>query len=133
MCRTVRILIIFCLATALVIIPWNAAFADDGTSAAPVVSPVGNGKIWKSALALVPAESRAMRQVVATSNESKVLVAFIGGGAVIAGAAMAAYGSTSTCKGRFGNSTENCDRLTIIGAATLGAGVATFAVWALSR
>ena len=94
---------------------------------------LGDGKVWRSALALVPSESRVMRQTVASTNESKLLLTLIAGGAVVAGATMVAYGRTPTCKGRFGNTIATCDRITTSGAMMLGGGAVTFAVWALSR
>lgn len=135
--RRARLLVIACLTAAFIAIPWNDALAGERVVAVPSTAqapPVADGKIWRSALAVVPTESRMMlRQTVATTNESKLLYGLIAGSAIAAGAVMVAYGATSSCKGRFGSSTASCDRLATIGAVTLGGGGAMLALWALSR
>jgi len=133
--RTVRLLVVMCLTAACISIPWSVALASEhGFSPATRASQsLGDRKVWRSALALVPSESRVMRQTVASTNESKLLLTLIAGGAVVAGATMVAYGRTPTCKGRFGNTTATCDRITTSGAMMLGGGAVTFVIWALSR
>jgi hypothetical protein len=135
MCRTVRLLLVTCLTAAFITMPWSGAFASE-RGIVPTTQPsqsLGDGQVWRSALALVPSESRMMRQSVASTNESKLLLGLIAGAAVVAGATMVAYGRTPTCKGRFGNTTATCDRITTSGAMALGGGAVTFALWALSR
>ena len=134
--RRARVFVVACLTAAFITIPWTGAFAGEPAVIPSAVQspPLGEGKIWRSALAVVPTESPMMlRQTVATTNEGKLLVGVLAGSAVVAGAAMVAYGATASCKGRFGNSTANCDRLTTIGAVTLGGGLTMLALWALSR
>ena len=136
MFRTVRVSVVMCLTAALVSIPWTAAHAGETAGTLPTgqssQSP-GDGGIWRSALALVPTESPVMSQVVASTTESKLLVGIVAGSAIVAGAAMVAYGATSSCKGSFGNSTTGCDRLVTVGAVAMGAGAVTLALWAFGR
>ena len=146
MFRTARRFVVACLIAAFTIVPWSRAFANERetvqtTQQTP--SPVrlaslaqgrlGDATVWHSALALVPTESRLMRQSVATTNESKMLLGLVAGSAIVAGLAMVAYGATSSCKGSFGNTTRTCDRLMVMGAAGIGAGTTTLALWRLSR
>lgn len=133
--RTVRLLVVTCLTAAFILVPWSVALASERrlSPATQASQSAGDGKVWRSALALVPSESRVMRQSVASTNESKLLLGLIAGTAVVAGATMVAYGRTPTCKGRFGNTAATCDRITTLGAMALGGGAVTLAVWALSR
>jgi len=133
--RTVRVLLVGCLTAAFIAIPWSRAFANEREivqTTQQTQSP-GDAKVWSTALALVPTESRLMRQSVATTNESKLLLGLVAGSAIVAGLAMVAYGATSSCKGSFGNTTRTCDRLMVMGAAGVGAGATTLALWRLSR
>ena len=134
--RRARVVVVACLTAAFIAVPWNGALAGERREGPPGVSgqPPEAGRIWQSALAVVPTESRMMlRQTVATTNEGKLLYGLIAGAAVVAGVTMVAYGATASCKGRFGNSTKGCDRLATIGAVTVGGGGAMLALWALSR
>ena len=135
MSRSVRVSLVMCLAAAFISVPWSAAFAGErgSSSATWHTQSLGEGKVWRSALALVSSESRLMTQTVASTNERKLLLALAAGTAVVAGATMVAYGRTPTCKGRFGNTAATCDRITTSGAMALGAGATVLAVWALSR
>ena len=135
MCRTARVLLVTCLTAAFITIPWSGARASE-RGMLPTTHPsqsLGEGHVWRAALALVPSESRAMRQAVATTTESKLLVGLIAGTAVVAGVTMVAYGSTSSCKGSFGNNTATCDRIATLGAVALAGGATTLVLWALSR
>lgn len=135
MFKTLRVWLVTCLTAAFITIPWCDAFASErGRLPTAQQSPsLGDGKIWRSARALVPSESRLMRQSVASTNESKLLLGLIAGTAVVVGVTMVAYGSTASCKGKQGNTTAHCDRIAVSGAVGLAAGAATLAVWALSR
>jgi hypothetical protein len=128
--------VVTCLMAAFIVTPWTGAFAGE-RGIAPFTDQsqsLSDGTISRSALALVPGESRMMmRQTVASSTESKLLFGLIAGAAIVAGLTMAAYGATASCKGRFGNSTAGCDRLATIGAVTVGGGAAALTLWALSR
>ena len=134
--RTVRLLLVPCLIAAFITIPWSGAVAGERAlvTTTQQSQSVGDGQVWRSALALVPSESRMMRQSVASTNESKLLIGLIAGTAIVAGLGMVAYGATSSCKGRNqGNATATCDRITMLGAVGLGGGALTLALWALSR
>ena len=137
MFKTARVFLVACLIAAFTTIPWSRAFADEREIVQPVpqtqTQALGDATVWSSALALVPTESRLMRQSVATTNESKLLLGLVAGSAIVAGLAMVAYGATSSCKGSFGNTTRTCDRLMVMGAAGIGAGTTTLALWRLSR
>jgi hypothetical protein len=61
-----------------------------------------------------------IRQSVASTNESKLLLGLIAGTAIVAGVTMVAYGKTPSCKGSFGNTTATCDRIAVLGAVGLG-------------
>ena len=131
-----RTFVVACLTAAFITIPFNGAWAGEREVSVPAVQsrPVADGKILRSAMALAPAESRMMlRQTVATTNESKLLVGIVAGSAIVAGLTMATYGATASCKGRFGSSTKSCDRLSTIGAITVGGGGTLLLLWALSR
>lgn len=136
MFRTIRGFVVTCLTTALISLSCGDAFAAVGetlpTADQPQAVALGSGKIWNSALALVPSESRGvLKQTVASTNESKLLLGSVAGAAIVAGVALVAYGATSSCKSAHGNST--CDRNAVFGAMGLSGGVATLVVWALSR
>lgn len=141
MFKTARVFLVACLVAAFTTIPWSRAFADEREIVQPIpqtqtqtqTQALGDATVWSAALALVPTESRLMRQSVATTNESKMLLGLVAGSAIVAGLAMAAYGATSSCKGSFGNTTRTCDRLLVMGAAGVGAGTTTLALWRLSR
>jgi hypothetical protein len=140
--RSVRVSLIACLTATLITIPWSGASAAEHENL-PAPQPsqslddpsqsLDDGQVWRSALALVPGEARLMRQSVATTNESKLLLGLVAGSAVVAGLAMVAYGATSSCKGSFGNSTAGCDRLATAGAIAVAGGSITLVMWALSR
>ena len=156
MFRTDRLFLVTCLTTALMAAPWNEAFAGERETSTTAQAPVAglassktsvtfgagpstdatgtDGKIWNTALGLVPAEARLMRarQSVAQTNEPKLLLGVIAGAAIVAGVAMLAYGATSSCKSK--HKTDNpCDRYTVTGAMALSGGVVTLVVWALSK
>ncbi len=121
MFRTIRLFVVVSLTTALISLSCGDAFAG-----AP------DGKIWSSALALVPRESRGvLKQTVASTNESKLLLGSLAGAAVVAGVALAAYGATSSCKSAHGNTA--CDRTTVLGAIGMSGGMATLLIWKLSK
>ena len=123
MFRTIRLSVVTSLTIALISLSCGDAFA---------AAPDSNGKIWKSAMALVPSESRGvLKQTVASTNESKLLLGSLAGAAIVAGVALVAYGATSSCKSAHGNPT--CDRNAVIGAMGLSGGTATLVVWALSK
>ena len=132
MTGAVRLLFVTILTVALIGLPSRAAFAAEA-DAAPAPHVVSHGPLLRSALAVVPPQARLMRQVVATTNESKILLGLVSAGAAVGGLGMLAYGSSSSCKGKPGNDTKTCERLAVIGAVSLGAGVAALALWALSR
>lgn len=133
MCRTVRLLLVTCLMAAFITIPWRDACAGERgvLPAAQQPQSLGDGQVWRSALTLVPSESLMMRQSVASTNESKLLLGLIAGTAIVAGVTMLAYGATSSCKG--GNTTATCERIALMGAVGLGAGSMTLVLWSLSR
>ena len=135
MFRTARKFVVACLIAAFTIVPWSRAFANERETVQtiPQTQALGDATVWSAALALVPSESRLMRQSVARTNESKMLLGLVAGSAIVAGLAMVAYGATSSCKGSFGNTTRTCDRLMVMGAAGIGAGTTTLALWRLSR
>ena len=135
MFRRVRLLLVACLTAALTTIPWSGASATEH-EILPAPQPsqaLNDGKVWRSALELVPSEARLMRQAVASTNESKLLLGLVAGSAVVAGLTMVAYGASSSCKGSFGNSTAGCERITMLGAVAVGGGATMLALWALSR
>ena len=136
MFRTIRLFVVVSLTTALISLSCGDAFAGQRDTLPTVDQPqavaLSNGKIWSSALALVPSESRGvLKQTVASTNESKLLLGSLAGAAIVAGVAMAAYGATSACKSAHGNST--CDRTAVLGAMGLSGGVVTLVVWTLSK
>ena len=134
-----RLFTVACLTTCLITAPWSSAFAGEReTLPNEAQSPaLGNGKIWRSALALAPtlslsqSDSRVYRQSVATTTDNKLVLGTLAGAAVVAGIGMLTYGTTATCKGRMG--TGACDRTAVIGAIALSGGVMTLVVWALSK
>ena len=136
MFRTIRVFVVTCLTTALISLSCGDAFAGERdtlpTADRPQAVALSNGKIWNSALALVPSESRGvLKQTVASTNESKLLLGSLAGAAIVAGVALVAYGATSSCKSAHGNST--CDRNAVFGALGLSGGVATLVLWSLSK
>ena len=136
MFRIIRLFVVSSLTIALVSLSCGDAFAATPdtlpTADQPQAVALGNGKIWKSALALVPSESRGvLKQTVASTNESKLLLGSLAGAAIVAGVALVAYGATSSCKSGHGNAT--CDRNAVIGAMGLSGGTATLVIWALSK
>ena len=159
MFRTVRVFLVTCVTTALIAAPWNNAFAGERktvTTGAQAQLPVAgltsskvfvtfgagsatenagtDGKIWNSAVAMVPGEARLMRarQSVAQTNEPKLLLGVIAGAAIVAGVAMVTYGAMSSCKAKHETSAP-CDRYTLIGAMALTGGTVTLIVWGLSK
>lgn len=135
MLRSVRVWLVTYLAAAFITIPWSGACANErGMVTTPQQSASsGGGRVWRSAVALVPSESRLMRQSVASTNESKLLVGVIAGAAVVTGVTMLAYGATSSCKGKQGNTTATCDRIATLGAAGLAGGAITLVLWKLTK
>ncbi len=136
MFRTIRPFVVASLTTALISLSCGDAFAGTTdtlpTADQPQAVALSNGKIWSSALALVPRESRGvLKQTVASTNESKLLLGSLAGAAIVAGIGLVAYGATSSCKSAHGNST--CDRTAVIGAMGLSGGTVTLVVWALSK
>ncbi len=136
MFRRTRVFVVTSLTTALISLTCGDAFAAGRdtlpTADQPHAVALSDGKIWKSAMALVGSEPRGvLKQTVASTNESKLLLGTLAGAAIVAGVALAAYGATSSCKGAHGNAT--CDRNAIIGAMGLSGGVATLVVWSLSK
>ena len=135
MFRTIRVLVVTCLTAALISLSCGDAFAGERDTLPTADQPqvaTSNGKIWNSALALVPSESRGvLKQTVASTNESKLLLGSLAGAAIVAGVALVAYGATSSCKSAHGNST--CDRNAVFGAIGLSGGVATLVLWSLSK
>jgi len=134
--RTIRLFVVTSITIALISLSYGDAFAATPdtlpTADQPQAVALGNGRIWKSALALVPSQSRGvLKQTVASTNESKLLLGSVAGAAVVAGVALAAYGATSSCKSAHGNGA--CDRTTVLGAMGLSGGTATFVIWTLSK
>jgi hypothetical protein len=128
-----RSLVVTCLTTALISLSCGDAFAGDRTTLpepAPAAA-LGSGTIWSSALALVPSESRVMKQTLARTNEPKLLLGSLAGAAIVAGVALVAYGATSSCKAGHGNAA--CDRNAVLGAMSLSAGSVTLLMWSLSK
>lgn len=127
MLRRIRVFVVTSLTIALISLSCGDAFAGEGDTVA-----LGNGMIWKSAMALVPSESRSvLRQTVASTTESKLLLGSLAGAAIVAGVALVAYGATSSCKSAHGNS--SCDRNAVIGAIGLAGGTGVLVIWALSK
>ena len=143
MLKIARLWLVTCLAAAFIAIPWSDAAANERgrLPATRQSQSLGNGSLWRSALALVPSESRVMsrseslmmRQVVASTNESKLLIALIAGTGTVVGATMVAHGATGSCKGGFGNTDDRCDRIVMLGAAGMAAGATMLSFWAFSR
>jgi hypothetical protein len=131
--RTARVFVVACLTTALISLSCGDAFAAErATVSEPAqAAALGNGKIWQSALALVPSESRVMKQTLARTNEPKLLLGSLAGAAIVAGVALVAYGATSSCKAGHGNAA--CDRNAVLGALSLSAGSVTLLMWSLSK
>lgn len=120
----IRLFVVASLATALLALSCGDAFAAQPAAAVP-------GPIWRSAMALVPGESRVLKQAVASTTESKLLVGTLTGAAIVAGVALVAYGATSSCKGAHGASA--CDRNAVIGALSLSGGTVALVIWSLSK
>ena len=121
------------LIAAFTLVP-RAASAAAGESAAAPVAVQTEGPIRRAAQAVVPAEARLMRQVVATTNESKIFLGLASGGAMVAGLALLAYGSSSSCKGKPGNTPSGtCERLALAGGVAVAGGGVTLLLWSLSR
>ena len=136
MFRSIRVFVVTCLTTALISLSCGDAFADASdtlpTADQPQAVALSSGKIWSSALALVPSESRGvLKQTVASTNESKLLLGSLAGAAIVAGVGLVAYGATSSCKSVHGNSA--CDRNAVFGALGLTGGAVTLLMWSLSR
>ena len=135
MFRNTRVFVVTCLTTALISLSCGDAFAAEPDTLPTADQPqvaLTNGTIWKSAMALVPSESRGvLKQTVASTNESKLLLGSMAGAAIVAGVALVAYGATSSCKSAHGNSA--CDRNAVLGAMGLSGGVATLVLWSLSK
>ncbi len=132
MSGAVRLLLVTILTAALIGLPSRAAFAAE-PDAAPAPHAVAHGPLLRSALAVVPQEAHLMRQVVATTNESKMLISLGSATAVVGGLGMIAYGASSSCKGKAGNSTSTCERFAVAGAVAVAGGAMTLVLWALSR
>ena len=131
--RVVRTILVATLIATFTFVPRGASAASGDTTAAPV-SVQADGPIRRAAQAVVPSEARLMRQVVATTNESKVFLGVAAGAAIVTGIALLAYGSSSSCKGKPGNATTGpCERLAMVGSIATGGGAATLLLWSLSR
>ena len=115
-----RVLSVTCLVVCLIGIPWTSAFAGE--------QPITNRALEASAQYRL----EARRQSVATTTERNLLVGVTAGTLIVAGAAMIAYGASSTCKGTHVSSAP-CDRQAFLGALGFSGGAAMLAVWALSR
>lgn len=133
MFRSARVFVVTCLTTALISLSCGDAFAGerDTVSEPAGTAALGSGKIWRSALALVPSESRVLNQTLARTNEPKLLLGSLAGAAIVAGVALVAYGATSSCKAGHGNAA--CDRNAVLGALSLSAGSVTLLMWSLSK
>lgn len=132
----IRLFVVTSLTIALISLSCGDAFAGTPdtlpTADKPPAVALSNGRIWSSALALVPRESRGvLKQTVASTNESKLLIGSLAGAAIVAGVALVAYGATSGCKGSHGSSA--CDRTAVIGAMGLSGGTVTLVLWSLSK
>lgn len=126
MFRKTRVLPVTCAITCLILVPPTRAFAAE-RSPTPILDSV-------RAMATAPAASpQGGSQSVASTTESKMLLGITTGALIVGGIAMVAYGSTSTCKGREGQSTGACDRTAVIGALGFSSGAAMALLWALSR
>ena len=96
--RVVRTILVATLIATFTFVPRGATAASSDAAAAPI-SVQTDGPIRRAAQAVVPSEARLMRQVVATTNESKVFIGVAAGAAIVTGIALLAYGSSSSCKG----------------------------------
>jgi hypothetical protein len=131
--RVLRTILIASLIATFTSIPRAVSAASDAAAIRPV-SVQADGPIRRAAQAVVPSEARLMRQVVATTNESKVFLGLASGAAIVAGVALLAYGRSSSCKGKPGNAaTGPCERLAMLGSIATGGGAATLLLWSLSR
>lgn len=115
-----RVPSVTCLIVCLISIPWTSAFARE--------QPITNS--IPEAAAHYRLEAR--RQSVATTTERNLLVGVTAGTLIVAGAAMIAYGASSSCKGSHVSSAP-CDRRAFVGALGFSGGAAMLAIWALSR
>ena len=131
-----RIPSVTCLIVSLISIPWAQAFASDlpvtvtesGQSAAQ--APTGITDSIRSAPQQYRLEAR--RQSVASTTEPNLLLGITAGALIVAGASLAAYGATSSCKGSHASS-ASCDKRTMIGTLALSGGATMLVLWALSR
>jgi hypothetical protein len=131
--KALRTTVAVMLIAAFTLIPRGASAAAAEAVTAPV-SVQTEGPIRRAAQAIVPAEARLMRQVVATTNESKIFLGLAAGGAMVAGLALLAYGSSSSCKGKPGNTPSGtCERLALAGGVAVAGGGVTLLLWSLSR
>lgn len=126
---------VVCVVTALTLTPWTA-FGQGRADAA--LAPQGIREAVRAVSFDPPRRSRAAAeprgtQSVAATTESKLLLGIVSGAMIVGGAAVLAYGSTSSCKGQQGSSTGACDRLALIGAMSFAGGATVLTLWALSR
>ena len=134
MFRQLRILRLFCVLSCLLVALPAHAFADDGQpTIAPAHAPARIRDTIRQMSFAAAADKERGRQSVATTNESKLLLGLVTGGLIVGGAAMLAFGSTATCKGTVGESTQRCDRMALVGTMSFVGGMATALLWALSR
>lgn len=147
MLRTARLLMVTCLTTCLIAVPWDDALAQaapegvtrvagEATLALGGLSTVsdadaGDRSIRRAARALVPSQSpRFMRaaQTVASTNKPNLILGVVSAALVVGGVALLAYGTTDSCK-----RTNTCDRSKVVGAVGAAGGSVILVVWALSR
>lgn len=124
-----------CVVMCLSLVSWTPALAHERQNVTPAPSPVPGGireTIRQVSFAeLAPAEP--VRQSVATTTESKLLLGLATGGLIVGGLTMMAYGASSSCKGKQAPGTNGCDRTAILGTVTFSSGTAIALLWALSR
>ena len=115
-----RVPSVTCLIACLISIPWTSAFAGEQ----PITDSIRD----------VSSQYRleARGQSVATTTEPNLLLGVTAAGLIVVGAAMIAYGASSSCKGSHVSSAP-CDRRAFLGALGFSGGAAMLAVWALSR
>jgi hypothetical protein len=147
--RNARFATVTCVIACLVAIPWTNAVASERPeflpqSAASSSAAIGirqssvefgRATVNDAAFSLAPAPSALQargRQTVATTNEPKLLLGIAAGALIVGGVALLAYGATSSCKG-VNESTNSCDKKTVMGAMAVSGGTVMLVVWGLSR
>lgn len=146
MLRSGRLFPVTCVAACLVLGSWSKAFASDDSARKTDVTRtrIATGFRPVSVFGEVPSElslslvpplpplAVQKRQSVATTNEPKLLLGIAAGALIVTGVAMITYGATSTCKGLH-ETTNSCDKKTVIGAMAVSGGAVMLVVWGLSR